>query len=77
VLSADLVHWLAAHQPKVYIKLEDVNMGMWVDSAVKAGVPVKIENGHFPTGCSHGGLISHYTSPAQMLCLASGKKTCC
>ena len=77
VLSADLVHWLAAHQPKVHIKLEDVNMGVWVNSAVKAGVPVKIEDGSFPTGCSEKYLISHYTSPAQMHCLARREKKCC
>ena len=77
IVSAPLGNWLAAHPIKKYIKLEDVAMGVWVDSARQAGVPVVIEHGHFATGCSNRGFISHYMSADQMRCMATGRLNCC
>ena len=62
---------------KEYIKLEDVATAIAVNSAVKAGVPVKIEHGNFPIGCSHTGFIAHYVNPATMRCLYRKEVKCC
>ena len=77
VISGPLANWLAAHPMKEYIKLEDVATAIAVNSAVKAGVPVKIEHGNFPLGCSHTGFIAHYVNPAMMRCLYRKEVKCC
>lgn len=77
ILSADLASWLASHPLSTFMKFEDVAMGMWIDSARQAGLPVVIESGNFPLVCSSSGFIAHYISPAQMHCLYAGRKNCC
>jgi hypothetical protein len=77
IVSGPLANWLASHPLKTFIKLEDVAMGIWVESARLAGVPVKVEHGHFPMGCSPRGFIAHYVSPDKMRCLWAGRTNCC
>ena len=77
ILSANLAAWLASHPLSTFMKFEDVAMGMWIDSARRAGVPVVMENGNFPLACSTSGYIAHYIGPAQMHCLYLGRKNCC
>ena len=77
IISTALASWMASHPLKTFIKLEDVAVGVWVDSARRAGLPVVIEDGHFPVECSNRGFIAHYVSPKQMHCLWAGGQHCC
>ncbi|KAL8150170.1 hypothetical protein V2J09_019978 [Rumex salicifolius] len=52
-------------------KLEDVAMGIWIDSMKKEGLQVRYERDKrvYNEGCKDGYLVAHYQGPSQMLCL--------
>jgi len=67
------------------LALEDVSMGIWIDSAKKAGVTVHFESKDGSedgsgegdiniAGCHPGAIVSHYINPTQMVCMW-GKQT--
>uniref|UniRef100_A0A0D9WWI5 Galectin domain-containing protein n=1 Tax=Leersia perrieri TaxID=77586 RepID=A0A0D9WWI5_9ORYZ len=86
VISADIARYIVSefdNQTLRLFKMEDVNMGMWVEKFNNTRRPVEYRHDvrFYQSGCFDGYFTAHYQSPQHMICLwrklQSGSSQCC
>ncbi|XP_052162853.1 hydroxyproline O-galactosyltransferase GALT6-like [Oryza glaberrima] len=86
VISADIARYIVSefdNQTLRLFKMEDVNMGMWVEKFNNTRRPVEYRHDvrFYQSGCFDGYFTAHYQSPQHMICLwrklQSGSSRCC
>ncbi|URD97029.1 Galactoside-binding lectin [Musa troglodytarum] len=85
VVSADIAHFVISEFEKHTLrlfKMEDVSMGMWIESFNNMKPVEYVHNLKFcQFGCINDYYTAHYQSPRQMMCmwekLQAGKPHCC
>ncbi|KAF6981985.1 hypothetical protein CFC21_000427 [Triticum aestivum] len=86
VISSDIARYIVSefdNQTLRLFKMEDVNMGMWVEKFNITRRPVEYRHDvrFYQAGCFDGYITAHYQSPQHMICLwrklQSGSTHCC